>query len=811
MKTKKFIFVIAMLIGITNIGRADGNKLHFNTSFDPANLKTSTIEKEGISYTYITIDGLNNSGEPGHPSMPVKVLKFSIPADATEVKVEAVVTKYKDIVIQHPPMPAQYPAIASVDCQPSPFIHLLSSESKVDEDLSATRATVGEVFTVGGFNKVAEVLVTPVQWKSSAQSLDMATELTLILSWVSASDELERLSVPRIREVQKEAMRRTEAIVTNSEDVEDNSMLANTNPYSAMAVSSNNEIPYVIVTTKALAPSLERLAAFRRLRGVKTRIFTIEDILSDSRYAKGDQVSGLTDDAGKLRAFIKYVHNSYGTQYVLLAGTYPNIPGRWATYWNTTDDKPENYISDQYFRDLTTKWVIPSDNYTRPYGLAGISQDVCVARLALNNSKELDTYMDKMIQYEFNLRNVDLSYLGNAFVMCGSDQRMYENFEQYSLRYYQNYFTYLEMLLVPDIDERIVYGRQVIDAMKADNWGFVDWRGHGNYASVATSMKDKVWAYGITGLDSQGAGLELENLNGLDNWGNKNYPCWTLSISCNLAEIGYGRNTYNFAESFVMGKNYGGVAFVGNSGPGLMTRSEPMIQTMLDEVNIRYSSKFNIPYVGDIFIDGLRKTSVTDKHVKATVGITGDPLAPLWLKQPAESSVNGKFRPSFILNTDSVNYSNYNFKSGSVQNGRGLVSKYLGIDETVNSTTLNTRTDMMPFLHPTRITSLSITQDEYLFTGKVRFYSKGTGYSLSLTDKKTLTFESLGDVEIAGRLVIDQGSVLRLRTHKPVVMNNCCFESEGSVTVDAHRIVEIGTGTTISKGMKLTINNLKEE
>lgn len=814
MKTMKFIFVMSMLIGITNIGRADDNELHFNTSFDPADLKISTIEKEGIPYTDITIDGLNNSGEPGHPSMPVKVLKFSIPAEAVEVKVEAVVTKSKDIVIQHPPVPAQYPAIASVDYQESPFIHLLSSEAKVDEDLSGIRATVGEVFTVGGFNKVAEVLINPVHWKSSAQSLDMATELTLILSWVSDSDELERLSVPRIRAVQEDAMRRTEAIVTNPDDVEDNSMLANTRSYSVMAVSPSNHIPYVIVTTKALAPSLERLAAFRRLRGFKTIIYTIEDILSNSKYAKGDVLSGLTDEAGRLRVFIAYMRTLYGAQYILLAGPSSVIPGRWATYYTHDAEGnrvAENYISDQYLRDLTTKWTIPSVDYTRPDELSGISQDICVARLSLNTPKELDNYMDKLIQYEFNLKDIDLSYLDNAFVMLGSDPILHSDFEEYSLRYYQQYFKNLGSFFVPPIDERIVYGKEVINAMRSDNWGFVDWRGHGHYAGVSTSQNDGVWAYGLNALDSHRGNLREESGNGLDSWGNRDYPCWTLSMSCNLAEIGYGRNTYNFAESFVLGKDYGGVAFIGNSGPGLIGDSSLLIQTMLDQVDSCYSSKFNIPYTGDIFMDGLRKTSTRHKHTKVTVGITGDPLTPLWLKSPAPSSVNGKFRPSFIRNSDSVNFSIYSFTNGNTQTGHGLVSSYVGIKETKNSTVLNTRTDMVPYIHPTGITSLTINENGYWFTGKLRFYSSGSEYALRLTDNKTLIIEPLGNVEIAGRLVMDHGSGLRLLTHKPVVMNNCCFESEGSVTVDAHRIVEIGTGTTISKGMKLTINNLKDE
>ena len=810
MKNYIKIILLAILVAINNVGIAAENAtMQFQIAFDSGHLSLHSVEKEGVVYTEIELGELTNSGEPGSPYLPIKEFKVSVPADASNITIAATVLKKEKFVLPNPPMPAQYPALSSVDYVEPAFVHLKSQSPSKSSDLP-TSATLNEVMTVGGFNKVASILVSPVMWDESDNTIEICTEATISVSWNTDAEELNNLVVPYFQEARDIAINNTKDIVVNPDDVYKNSLVSLTHASMSRSVSERGQeyVPYIIVTTQKLASSLERLAAFRRLIGFQTKIYCIEEILADPMFSEGDIISGINDDAGKLRAFITYTYNTFGSQYFLLAGEYPHIPGRWATYKGSNI---ENYVCDQYFRGLTTKWVIPSTNYTSPNSLSSISQDVCVARLSLRNPQELNHYMDKLIQYEYNLKNVDLSYLDNVFVMCGSDEDMYKNFDRYSLRYYQNYFKYLELLLVPKVEEGIVYGHEVIEAMKSNNWGFIDWRGHGNYGAVSTSQKDGFWAYGINAIDAERAGLREENLNGLDTWGNKDHPCWTLSMSCNLSEIGYGHDTYNFAESFILGKNYGGVAFIGNSGPGLKGISDILIQNMLDDVYSRYKSRFTLPYVGDIFTAGMGKPTVTNKHVKATIGINSDPLTPLWLKPPHQSSVDNKFRPSFILNTDTVNYVTYSLKSGNISTGKGLVSNFAGKDEYINSITINTRTDMLPFIHTTKISSLSIDDDAYWFTGPLRFNSARDKYSFKLMNNKNITIESLGDVKVEGTIIVDKGSKLTILSHKALSMNNCSLESEGCVILDTHLPVEIGEGATVGKGLKLEINQINDD
>ena len=805
MKNYIKIILLAILVATNNVGIAAENAtVQFQIAFDSGHLSLHSVEKDGVAYTEIELGELTNSGEPGYPYLPIKEFKVSVPADASNITVAATVLKKEKFVLPNPPMPAQYPALSSVDYVEPAFVHLTSQFSSKSSDLP-TSATLNEVMTVGGFNKVASILVSPVMWDESDNTIEICTEATISVSWNTDAEELNNLIVPYFQEAKDIAIKNTKDVVVNPDDVDKNSLVSLTHASMIRSVSERGQeyVPYIIVTTQKLASSLERLAAFRRLRGFQTKIYCIEEILADPMFSDGDVISGINDDAGKLRAFITYAYNTFGSQYFLLAGEYPQIPGRWATY------SSEDYVCDQYFRDLTTKWVIPSTNYTRPNSLSSISQDVCGGRIGLRNSQELNDYIDKLIQYEFNLKNIDLSYLGNAFVLCCYDKNMHTAYDNYSQKYYQQYFDNLHELRVPEITERIVTGKEALSEMKSNYWGFVDWRAHGNYGSVCTSMQPKVWAYGITGLDSEKSGLEIESPNGLDNWGNNDYFCWTLSMSCGLAEVGHNREKYTFAESFILGKDYGGVSFIGNSGPGLIYSSSMLIQKMMEEVNDCYDSKLEIAYTGKIFSNGIRKSSVTDKHVKSTIGITGDPLSVLWLKQPVKSDNGDRFNPLNISNFESVNYAKYFYELNLTETGYDEIKEYTDINETLNCTLLNSRPDMLPYIHPTRISSLNVCKNGYWFTGKTIFSSIGEQAAIQVSDNSKLSIEALGRVEINGKLAIDAGSRLNIISHKPLLMNNCNIDSNGYLNVEAHRNVEIGEGTTIKKGVTMEIKNIK--
>ena len=783
---------------------SDGNMFSHTLSFDISQLNLRQTEIDGTQYTEVTWGKLHNGGEPGFPSLPAKSFNVSVPADATDFLVEVTVNKIESISLPSPPLPAQYPALASIEYENPPFIHLLSSSERLKTFQGQHRGEINGIGTVGGFNKIVSLTALPILWNENENSIEVATEMTIKLSWSTNPTELDNLVLPGFKETMDDAVKTACESVVNPQDVVSNYSSILKLPTMAKAASSNEYLPYIIVTTKELASSLERLAAFRRLRGFQTKIFCIEDILTDSKFASGDVISGLNDDAGKLRAFIKYAYSSFGTQYVLLAGEYPKIPGRWADYSN------EEYISDLYFRDITTLWRLESSGFNNPEKLKGIGSDINIGRLNLSTPEEFTNYFNKLIQYEFNIHNINLSYLNNAFVLYSYDNRINSKFEELSLMDYTSNFVYLKQMRVHE--EGITYGSEAVESMKTDFWGFIDWRTHGHYGGVGTtSIKDQIF-YGINALDSDKASFVEEKFNGLDNWENKNHPCWTLSMSCTTAQIGKDamkKNTYSFAESFLLGKDYGGIVFIGDTGPGLISGSSRLVKHIFQHAIQHYTSGINLPLSSLILNKGIFSCpyeSYGDNHVKATIGLFGDPLVPLWMKQPMKSSTNGVFNPPSLAIKESVNYAKCFLSDNSTENGVGIIGDFKDINETENYTLINSRTDILPFIHPIKISGLTVNQDRYWFMGKVRFASSGSQNSIKINNGKKVTIEAMDEVELGGNILLETGSQLNISSYRPLSMNDCKFKDKGNIILDASSKVVIGNGTEIPLGFSLTVS-----
>ncbi|MDE5869392.1 MAG: hypothetical protein K2H18_04090, partial [Muribaculaceae bacterium] len=419
----------------------------------------------------------------------------------------------------------------------------------------------------------------------------------------------------------------------------------------------------------------------------------------------------------------------------------------------------------------------------------------------------INNYVDKLIQYEFNVLNVDLSYLDKAFVLFGHDHSMYYYFNKYSRNFYSDNFSTLKEILVPE--SGLYTGTQAVSEMKTDYWGYVDWRVHAHYAGLGTSVintSSGIEYHGINALDNEKAKFIEEPLNGLDTWANRNHPCWSLSMSCDTSEIGYNRGTYTIADSFVFGKNYGGVCFIGDSGPGYTSESSALTQKILDCLLDCFNSGTDMPYAGTFFNKGEIKSN-TDKHVKIVMGITGDPLASIWLRKPYNNSVDGiGFNPEYLNSNSDVNFATYSFNDNKTEMGIGKIAAYSGLVTSVNSTLLNTRADMQPFIHPTTISGLSINEDRYWFTGKLDFISSqnNNAAALCIGSNKTLNIETLGDVNIKGDIVIEKNAILNIKAYKPVIIKDADISSDGYLNFEINSSFEIQSGCELPNGTTIT-------
>lgn len=778
--------------------------------FNAEDLRIGEIEAEGDTYAEITLKGLDNHGEPGDPSLPWAVYSVSVPPEAVDFRVSVNGSAPQLITLEYQPMPVQHDIPTSIDYAQPPFAPLATKYTQGSTAYPEDRAMVSGVSTIGGFNRVVTVAVTPFAWSGATNLLAMQEEVLVTLTWRTDSKAAEILLYPGFPEMAQESMELARESVVNPEAVGGYSTtLARLNGRQS-AASSNEHIPYIIVTTKTLAPSLERLAALRRLRGFESKIVCIEDILADVRFKDGDVVSGINDDAGKLRAFLRDTYSQYGTKYVLLAGNYPKIPARWT---KLVDDI---YLSELYYRDLTSEWkILSADNgIFEVRRLKGINTDMCIGWLPTDSPDELENYINKLCQYEYNIAQIDLSYLDNAYVMKGYDAKMNEDFENHSGDSYRNNFKNLKVFETSTVS--IMPGHAVIQSMNTGYWGFVDWRSHGHYAGLATcetKIGDDDAYYGINAFDRYDGLLITEFENGIDNWRSANHPSWTLSISCELAELGKNRDSDNFMQSFLFGKDYGGIVFIGNTGLGRQPSSSIIVESIFEAAVDGYSGRYQLPYVSEILNTGIisyvrsNYAGAFAKHCNAVLGLFGDPLVPLWIKQPNKTlrSPSGNFER--LLPNDSLRVVYNNLTVGKVYVENDEAASHLVENIYKNIVVSQYRSDMVPHISPVEISGLNIARNDYIICEDLSFVpdSKKGGEAVRISPESNIVIEAFGKVDIRGKIQVDTASELNIRSHKSVLIEEAAFDCAGKIVVETDGSVEIGTSVDFPVGVEVEL------
>jgi Peptidase family C25/FG-GAP-like repeat/Fibronectin type III domain len=256
---------------------------------------------------------------------------------------------------------------------------------------------------------VAFVLAQPVRWDASTGQLEFVRRMRVRLHLVSdPGTPLKRERIVREWEPAREldpSARLADAAVTISEaDAFGAATRAATakgrraQPFSATQVPSllGSPVQYVIVTNDEMAPQFQRLADWKTRAGVPAVVGTMS-------FVRAQYPSG-TDDADRLRQFLRDCYTRWATKWVLLGGDTDVIPFRLAhTQAFAGDDIP----ADLYYSCLDGNWNADGDSL---YGegasltVAGDSADlvpeVFVGRAPTSTLAQAQIFVDKSLQYE---------------------------------------------------------------------------------------------------------------------------------------------------------------------------------------------------------------------------------------------------------------------------------------------------------------------------------------------------------------------------------------------------------------------------
>lgn len=293
--------------------------------------------RKGKISTSVWLRSGADRGNPGEPALPWRKVFVSLPPG-----VRSVTAKVEELSRIHLLDEARIaPAQPNVPTLLGRSLRRVGEDRRVydsDAEWPPVAHRVVAVRRLGGF-AIAEVEVCPFRYRPRSGALDLVTEAELVLSF--ARTELKRAQARSVGELRLEARlgERVRAMVVNPGEVEAHGRLDHR--YIPDDLFLLPEVPHVIVTTSALAPSLQRLANWRSTLGLASRVVTIEDIMAGtvpdtgghtffeaSGYADG----GTRDAAEALRSFLKWAAASWSTEYVVLGGDTDAIPFRQAIH-----------------------------------------------------------------------------------------------------------------------------------------------------------------------------------------------------------------------------------------------------------------------------------------------------------------------------------------------------------------------------------------------------------------------------------------------------------------------------------------------
>ncbi len=806
------------------------DSVSYTASFDISLLDTAVQTAGGASYIRLEYPGLHAGGAVGAPELPVCLLRFSVPYNASDFIVTATPTGTASRAFTAP----VYPVQPEVTCNESPagFVAPDSANYNSSRSYPATLAEVVERGFMGGDNQIVTVALNPVSYAPLTGKVTLYTSIAVTLSYTAGSGGLTKSAGSsagmQALAVQKTEQNRQADIAHVEQTVVNPSQVAGFAPVPGpssrgLAIPFPNlptisRIPgyqYCVVTSRELAPAFDRLIAWKRQKGYTAGVVCIEDILTYISYSMGDLVSNINDDAGRLRAYLRDVYERDSTRYVLLAGDYSVVPIRYATgIMNGAYPIP----SDLYFSDLNGCWNVDGDSFYGEFydgeaecNSIDYNPEIYVGRLLCTNAQDIANYTEKLFRYEQNPGKGDYSYLKKAFY-CQSDQMQYKNEADSIISAWGTVFTQDTVLQeIPGANVAPIEGPTGTEAIQEMNkrYGFFSWHGHGAPTSIAISSTgigaSPLYAIvpfnGVLAGHEQHYWVELEEGHGLDSLTNQDYPAIAYSISCNVTPFDIFDIydvSYNIGSSYTVRGLYGGPAFLGNTRYGWTNKSAKLEDYFVEHIK----GGFYQIGVAEALSKTCSKSDSLDKWCRMTHNLIGCPEFEMWTDIPVHyNSVSIQRSDNGItLSGSELPGSKIGIYSGADQPPvfiEATETAYSLNDVSPNSVVTVYRHNAIPYIAPLRWQNDTIAGTRYFVVHDVTMgeaADPGRSAGELVISGGTVTLESYGDVCICEGTVVEEGAHLVVKNNGSVTIDGLVVRNGGQLTIEGKGTVTVMRG-----------------
>lgn len=818
MKKISYLILYAAMLALIPYTASAGCIVH-NLTFDTSKLKINydTIDNDVFAKVYY--DDMMSVNCNGQPVLPSNVLLFSVPYNADAFSVRCNVISYSDFLLDADVYPGPQivdinDASATIYNQKDSIIYGMSCFYP-----DTLFRVIGSGFMSGG-NKVLKTHLYPLSYNPSTRTIRLATSLQLIINYNDNSLQVPNIFRKNNDLIQKE-MSLTASYVQNSDEVVSNAF----EPQVALnseRVSSFPTYNYCIITSRELEPAFKKIIAMKRQKGLSAGVICIEDLIASPLFNTGDynynestsQTYILNDSAGIVRKYLKYAFQSADnpTSYVLLGGKKNHAPVR---YFGVS-----RYIAtDMYYSDLTQLW----DNEGNIWIGEGTQidlpisywPDLYVGRILCDKKSEIDNYSNKLHQYVFNPGDGDRSYLERALYFCN---KTYEDDCEDTAPTDGYFFNSTNVMKCHNSNYT---GVDIINDINTTRYGYI--------SEYCNGDAQAMWIYSghiLTALDEY---IPIDQYcvdeagNGFDNLTNKFFPSIFYSLassaitfenSTDLNTLTQFANKYNLSESFTVGSNYGGIAYLGNTKTGYREWTSPLERCFFKSMRRNNGYKLGVS-------EGMSKVLNVPFHeywyygpynqVIASHNLIGDPEVDMWTSEPQDYSRLGmtRYQARFYLTgvnvNDTIAYCDNNGNIGRTcgHNGIAVLS---GVSH--NSSIMVYNHEHIPYIFPLILQDCDIRNSQYVYASS---FSAGRSILPNLTNGNVVIkngavyeIDATDDVHLGEGFIVENGATFAIKTPGKVTIDGCVFQSGAIVKIESGN-VEIAKSFTAERGSKVEI------
>ena len=395
---------------------------------------------------------------------------------------------------------------------------------------------------------------------------------------------------------------------------------------SVLARLSAQSYEHVIVTADTFVSSFAPLGQFvQQNLGFSDTTVTVEYIYS--RYPG-------RDNAEKVRNFIRYAYQEWGTTHVLLGGDDDILPCRkgWVDASHILPPLKDTIPTDLYFSDLDGDWDRDGDSvFGEVEDSVDLYPDVHVARLPATYISSVDLFVDKLLAY---CADSSAAYLRNVLLTGFDISHNPEVLGEATMELYDSAYVPQNMKPCTKVYDSHTGNHRtaVLDALNAGQHIYIQWD-HGDTYAYGCGWTNHDWTIGNT-----------------DVYSLTNGPRYTIFIATGCL-TGHFDGMDCILEYALGAPNGGAVAGIGNSRSGVLDAYNPQRKYGAFMVEGFIGSLFSHSGPGSLedfsasraLAAPLADTNLIFRWSDYCMNLMGDAAMPVWV--PPGSGVEESHKP----------------------------------------------------------------------------------------------------------------------------------------------------------------------